>query len=187
MAGGAYRFGVWAQFHIWWCILILNKIEITHLVVDMDLEYWWSFTFDFDKFILISDLQTTDVSFMPRVAVWISLHAWFIHGFGLCIFPSHPKKQDKIQPLLQSTLRLPFILSVERFCHKRKQEKSQDRLGKDVCNSLEIRVKLKLAPTSTLRIATINWKLAPTSTLRIGTINRKFASHETPKCPGLYL
>ena len=29
--------------------------------------------FDFDKFILISNLQTTDVSFMPRVAVWISL------------------------------------------------------------------------------------------------------------------
>ena len=32
------------------------------------------FDFDFDKFILISNLQTTDVSFMPRVAVWISLH-----------------------------------------------------------------------------------------------------------------
>ena len=38
------------------------------------------FTFDFDKFILISNLQATDVSFMPRVAVWISLHAWLIHG-----------------------------------------------------------------------------------------------------------
>ena len=50
----------------------------------------------------------------------------------------------------------PFILSVERFCHKRKQEKSQDRLEKDLCNSLEIRIKLKLAPTSTLRIGTIN-------------------------------
>ena len=50
----------------------------------------------------------------------------------------------------------PFILSVERFCHKRKQGKSKDRLGKDVCNSLEIRIKLKLAPTSTLRIGTIN-------------------------------
>ena len=47
-------------------------------------------------------------------------------------------------------------MSVERFCHERKQEKSQDRLGKDVCNSLEIRIKLKLAPTSTLRIGTIN-------------------------------
>ena len=78
--------------------------------------------------------------------------------FGLCIFPSHEKKQDKIQPLLQSTLR--FILSVERFCHQRKQEKSQDRLGKDVCNSLEIRIKLKLAPTSTLIIGTINRKFA---------------------------
>ena len=34
----------------------------------MDLEYGWNFTFDFDKFILISNLQTTDVSFMPRIA-----------------------------------------------------------------------------------------------------------------------
>ena len=50
----------------------------------------------------------------------------------------------------------PFILSVERFCHKRKQAKTQDRLGKDVCNSLEIRIKLKLAPISPLRIGTIN-------------------------------
>ena len=38
LAGGAYRFGVGARFHIWWCILILNKGEITHLVVDMNLE-----------------------------------------------------------------------------------------------------------------------------------------------------
>ena len=38
----------------------------------------------------------------------------------------------------------------------RKQAKSQDRLLKDVCNSLEIRIKLKLAPTSTLRIGKIN-------------------------------
>ena len=28
---------------------------------------------------------------------------------------------------------------VERFCHKIKQEKSQDTLGKDVCNSLELK------------------------------------------------
>ena len=34
--------------------------------------------------------------------------------------------------------------------------KSQDRLGKHVCKSLEIRIKLELAPTSTLRIGTIN-------------------------------
>ena len=47
-------------------------------------------------------------------------------------------------------------MSVERFCHKRKQEKSQDRLAKNVSNSLEIRIKLKLAPTSTLTIGTIN-------------------------------
>ena len=172
LAGCAYRFGVGARFHIWWCILILNKGEIKHLVVDMDFVQGWSFTFDFDKFILISNLQTTDVSFMPRVAVWISLHACLIHGFGLCIFPSHPKIQDKIQPLLQSTLRLSIHFECWEFCHKRKQEKSQDRLGKDVCNSLEIRIKLKLAPTSTLRIGTINWK---------------FPSHKTPKCTGLYL
>ena len=63
-------------------------------------------------------------------------------------------------------------MSVERFCHQRKQEKSQDKLLKDVCNSLEIRINLKLAPTSTLRI---------------GTINRKLASHKTRKCNGLYL
>ena len=65
----------------------------------------------------------------------------------------------------------PSILSVERFCRKRKQEKTQDRLRKDVCNSVEIRIKLKLAPTSTLRIRTINWK---------------FATHKTAKCTGLY-
>ena len=86
--------------------MILNKGEITHLVVDMDLEEGWSFTFDFDIFILISNLQTTNVIFMPGVAVWISLNTWLIHGFGLFIFPSHPKRQDKIQPLLQSMLRL---------------------------------------------------------------------------------
>ena len=106
LAGSANRFWVGVRFHIWWWILISNKGEITHFVEDMDLEEGWSFTFDFDKFILISNLQTTDVSFMPRVAVWIALHAWLIHCFVLCIFPSHPKKQDKIQPLLQSTLRL---------------------------------------------------------------------------------
>ena len=32
------EFGVGARFHIWWCILILNQGEITHLVVQMDLE-----------------------------------------------------------------------------------------------------------------------------------------------------
>ena len=48
----------------------------------------------------------------------------------------------------------------------------EDRQEKDVCNSLEIRIKLELAPTSTLRITTINWK---------------FASHKTPKCTGHYL
>ena len=38
--------------------------------------------------------------------------------------------------------------------------------------SLQIRIKLKLAPTSTLKIGTINWK---------------FASHKAPKCTGLHL
>ena len=35
---GADGVGVGARFHIWWCILILNKGEITHFVVHMDLE-----------------------------------------------------------------------------------------------------------------------------------------------------
>ena len=30
--------GVGARFQNWWCILILNKGEITHLVVHMDSE-----------------------------------------------------------------------------------------------------------------------------------------------------
>ena len=38
----------------------LSKGEITHLVVDMALEYGWSSTFDFDKFIFISN-------FKPRI------------------------------------------------------------------------------------------------------------------------
>ena len=38
LAGGAYGVGVGARFDICWCILILNKGEITHLVVHMDLE-----------------------------------------------------------------------------------------------------------------------------------------------------
>ena len=121
LAGGAYRFGVRDRFHIWWFILILNKGEITHLVVHMDLEYGWSFTFDFDKFILICDLQTTDVSFMSRVEVWISLHASLIHCFGLCILPSHPKKKTKSSHCSNQRQDYPFILSVERFCHKRKK------------------------------------------------------------------
>ena len=53
-----------------------------NLIIDWEKMY----AIHFDKFILISNLQTTDVSFMPRVAVWISLHAWLIHGFDLCIF-----------------------------------------------------------------------------------------------------
>ena len=56
--------------------------------------------------------------------------------------PLHPKKQDKIQPLLQSTLSLSIRFECWEVFHKRKQEISQDRLGKDVCNSLEIRIKL---------------------------------------------
>ena len=75
-------------------------------------------------------------SFARLIDSWL----WFVY------FPAHPKKQEKIQPLIGST----------RFCHERKQEKSQDRLGKDVFNSLEIRIKLKFAPTSTLRIGRIN-------------------------------
>ena len=91
----------------------------------------------------------------------------------VCVFLLHiQRNKTKSSRCSSQRYDYPFILSVERFCHKRKQEKSQDRLGKDVCNSLEIRIKLKLAPTSTLRIGTINWK---------------FTSHKTPKCTELYL
>ena len=38
LAGGTDGVGVGAQFRIWWCILILNKGMLTHLVVHMDLE-----------------------------------------------------------------------------------------------------------------------------------------------------
>ena len=75
----------------------------------------------------------------------------------VCVFLLHIQGNNtKSSPCSNQQKDYPFILSVERFGHKRKQEKSQDRLGKDVCNSLEIRIKLKLAPTSTLRIGTIN-------------------------------
>ena len=37
-AGGACGVGVGRHSHIWRCILILNKGEITYLVVHMDLE-----------------------------------------------------------------------------------------------------------------------------------------------------
>ena len=69
-----------------WCMWSWNKGAIPHLVVHIDFESGRDYTFggaygfgvavkfDFDKFILISNLQTMDVSFMPRVAVWISLH-----------------------------------------------------------------------------------------------------------------
>ena len=82
-----------------WCISIWSRGAIPHSVVHVDFGYrrdytfgggygfvvGWSFTFDFDKFILISNLQTTDVSFMPRVAVGISLHALLIHAL-VCVF-----------------------------------------------------------------------------------------------------
>ena len=42
---GACGVGVGARFHIWWCILILNKREITHLVVHIDLEVGVKFDF----------------------------------------------------------------------------------------------------------------------------------------------
>ena len=109
---------------------------------------------------------------MPRVAVWISLHALLIDGLVCVFFPHIQRNKTKYRKCSNRCLDYPLILSAERFSHKRKQEKSQDRLGKDVCNALEIRIKLKLAPTSTLRIGTINWK---------------FASHKTPKCTGLYI
>ena len=88
---------------------------------------------------------------MDFLARLIDSFLWFVY-FS---FTSKETRQKQSQCSNQCQ-DYPFILSVERFCHKRKQEKSQDRLGKDVSNSLEIRIKLKLAPTSTLRIATIN-------------------------------
>ena len=120
LAGCSFWFGVGARFYIWWWILYWIRPDYTFgggygfgIGVKVHFSLW-------DKFILISNLQTTDIRFIPRVAVSISLHAWLIHGIGLCIFPSHPKKQDKIQPLLQSTLRLSIhfeswdVLSWER-------------------------------------------------------------------------
>ena len=74
-----------------------------------------------------------------------------------CVFFLHMQRnKTKSSHCSYQRLDYPFILSVERFRHERKQEKSQDRLGNDVFNSLEIRIKLKLLPTSTLRIVTIN-------------------------------
>ena len=75
----------------------------------------------------------------------------------VCVFLLHiQRNRTKSSHCSNQRYDYPFILSVQSFCHERKQEKSQDPLGKDVCNSLEIRMKLKLAPTSTLRIGTIN-------------------------------
>ena len=75
--------------------------------------------------------------------------------FGYFCFTSKETRQNPATALINVKI-IHSFLSFERFCHKRKQEKSQDRLGKDVCSKLEIRIKLKVAPTSTLRIGTIN-------------------------------
>ena len=101
--------------------------------------------------------------FAPLIDSWL----WFVY---FC-FTSKETRQNPAT----ARINVKFIHSfwvLRGFCHQRKQEKSQDRLGKDVCYSLEIRIKLKLAPTSTLRKGTMNWM---------------FASHKTPKCTGLYL
>ena len=88
---------------------------------------------------------------MDFFAHLIDSWVWFVY---FC-FTSKETRQNPATALINVKI-IHSFLSVERFCHKRKQEKFQDRLGKDVCNSLEIRIKLKLAPTSTLRIGTIN-------------------------------
>ena len=82
---------------------------------------------------------------------WIDSLLWFVY-FS---FTSKETRQNPSTAPINVKI-IHSFLSVERFCHKRKQEKSQDRLGKDVCNSLEIRIKLKLAPASTLRIGKVN-------------------------------
>ena len=98
-------------------------------------------------------MQTTDVSFMPGLAVSISLHTLLIHGFYFVYFcyTSKEIRQNPATALINVQIIHSFWV-LERFCHKIKQEKSQDRLGKDISNSLEITIKLKLGPTSTLRI-----------------------------------
>ena len=69
---------------------------------------------------------------MPIVAVLISLHASLIHGL-VCVFFLHiQRNKTKSSHCSNQRQDYPFILSIEMFCHKRKQEKSQDRLGKDV-------------------------------------------------------
>ena len=89
---------------------------------------------------------------MDFFAHFIDSWAWFVY---FC-FTSKETRQNQATACSCQHQDYPFILSVERFCHKRKHEKSHDRLGKYVCNSLEIRIKLKLAPTSTLGIRKIN-------------------------------
>ena len=97
-----------------------------------------------------------------RIDSWL----WFVY-FS---FTSKERRQNPATAPIM--LRLTIHFECWEVLSSEKTGKSQNRLGKDVCNSLEIRINLKLAPTSTLRIWTINWE---------------FASHETPKGTGLYL
>ena len=89
------------------------------------------------------------------------------------VFSCTSKKTRQNPATVQLNVKIIHSFWVLRgFVIRENRKKSQDKLVKVVCNSLEIRIKLKLAPTSTLRIGTFNWK---------------FASHETPKCTGRYL
>ena len=91
---------------------------------------------------------------------------WFVY------FPAHPKKQDKIQSLLRSTLRLSMHFECLEVLSWEKTGKISGQTGKRC-----IQFTWNLNQT----------KLAPNCTLRRGRINWMFASHKTPKCTGLYL
>ena len=92
-------------------------------------------------------------------------------SFVYFCFTSKETRQNPATALINLNIIHSFWV-LRGFLIRENRKKSQDRLGKDVSNSLEIWIKLKLATSSTLRIGTINWK---------------FAFHKTPKCTGLYL
>ena len=90
----------------------------------------------------------------------------------VCVFSFTSKKTRKNPATAPINVKIIHPFWVWRgFVARENRKKTQDRLRKDVCNSLEIRIKLKLAPTSTFRIRTINWKSA---------------AHKTAKSTGLY-
>ena len=85
--------------------------------------------------------------FAHLIDTWL----WFVY---FC-FTSKETRQNPATALINVKIIHSFLV-LRGFAIRENRKKSQDRLGKDGCNSLEIRIKLKLAPTSTLRIGTIN-------------------------------